>query len=84
VDLQWFGVQNRDAVGATVTLVTSRGNFYRDVRVLSGYLSGDPTRLHFGLPVDATLEQVIVQWPDGAESHVVGVKQGMLATIMRP
>lgn len=84
VDLQWFGVQNRDAVGATVTLVTNQGSYYRDVRVLSGYLSGDPTRLHFGLPIAATLEQVVVQWPDGAESTVVGLKAGTWLTISRP
>ncbi|MCE7983419.1 MAG: CRTAC1 family protein [Caldilinea sp. CFX5] len=84
VDLQWLGAQNRDAIGARVTLVTSQGNFSRDVRVLSGYLSGDPTRLHFGLPVAATLEQVIVQWPDGAASVVAGIKAGTWLTISRP
>ncbi len=84
VDLQWFGVPNRDAVGAKVTLVTNQGSYTRDMRVLSGYLSGDPTRLHFGLPMDATLEQVIVQWPDGAESVVAGIKSGTRLTISRP
>ena len=84
VDLQWFGVPNRDAVGAVVTLVTNQGSYTRDVRVLSGYLSGDPTRLHFGLPTDATLERVVVQWPDGAESAVVGLQAGTWLTINRP
>jgi hypothetical protein len=84
VDLQWFGVPNRDAVGATVTLVTNQGSYTRDVRVLSGYLSGDPTRLHFGLPADTTLERVVVQWPDGAESVVAGLKAGTWLTISRP
>lgn len=76
VNLHWLGVQNQDAVGATVTLMTSRGNFYRDVRLLSGYLSGDSTRLHFGVPAGATVEQLLVRWPDGAMSVVAPIKQG--------
>lgn len=74
VDLQWPAVQNRDAVGATVTLVTKQGRYFRDVRILSGYLSGDPARLHFGVPVGATLEGLFVHWPDGVESVVALLK----------
>lgn len=84
VALQWFGVPNRDAVGTMVTLVTNQGNFYRNVRILSGYLSGDPTRLHFGVPAGATLERLLVRWPDGAKSVVAGIKPGTWLTISRP
>lgn len=83
VDLQWPGVQNHDAIGATVTLVTDQGTYSRDVRVLSGYLSGDPARIHFGVPAEATIEQLTVWWPDGAESIVDGVQQGMLVIVTR-
>jgi enediyne biosynthesis protein E4 len=83
VDLQWPSVQNWDAVGAKVTLVTSQGHSYRDVRILSGYLSGDPARVHFGLPLGATIERLLVRWPDGAMSVVEAVKPGTLLMISR-
>jgi len=81
VDLQWPTVQNRDAVGAQVMLVTTQGSYFRDVRVLSGYLSGDPARLHFGVPVGAAFERLFVRWPDGAES-VVALPKGDIHIII--
>lgn len=83
VDLQWLGVQNRDAIGAQLTLVTSQGSYSRDVRALSGYLSGDPARVHFGLPVGVTLERLWVRWPDGAESAMAAIKPGTWLTVSR-
>lgn len=83
VDLQWPAVQNHDAIGAQVTFGTDQGSYLRDVRALSGYLSGDPPRLHFGVPDEATITQLTVRWPDGAVSQVEGIEQGMLATVRR-
>ena len=68
VDLRWPGSRNPYAIGARLTLQTSRGRYERDVRVASGYLSGDPTRIHFGLPANSTPQQLTVRWPDGATS----------------
>jgi len=70
VDLRWPGTANPFAVGATVALQTDRGVLRRDVRAVSGYLSGDPARLHFGVAPGATLEQLEIRWPDGAVSYV--------------
>jgi hypothetical protein len=39
--------------------------YRRDVRASSGYLSGDPARLHFGFPRSTHLEKLEVRWPDG-------------------
>lgn len=83
VDLQWPAVQNQDAIGARLTLATSHGAYLRDVRALSGYLSGDPPRVHFGLPVEATIERLTIDWPDGAVSTVEGVKPGTHVTVVR-
>jgi enediyne biosynthesis protein E4 len=83
VDLQWLAVQNRDAVGAQLTLATSQGNYLRDVRVLSGYLSGDPTRVHFGVPAGATIQQLVIKWPDGTVSTVEEIEPGVLMMVIR-
>lgn len=70
VDLRWPASANPYAIGAEVTLYTDHGAYRRDVRASGGYLSGDPTRLHFGLPVAAKPQRLLITWPDGAYSEV--------------
>ena len=70
VDLYWPASQNTRAIGAQLALHTSAGNYYRDVRAVSGYLSGDPARIHFGLPPDATVQRLEIRWPDGKVSNI--------------
>ena len=70
VDLRWPGSQNTRAIGAQLALHTSAGTYYRDVRAGSGYLSGDPAQMHFGLPADAALQRLEIRWPDGRISSV--------------
>jgi hypothetical protein len=70
VDLFWPGSGNSRAIGATLALHTDRGTFYRDVRAMSGYLSGDPTRIHFGFPTGTYLDRIEITWPDSAVSRV--------------
>ena len=83
IALQWPSVQNRDGVGATLTLYTSIGTLTRDVRAASGYLSGDAPLVHFGLPVDATVERLAVRWPDGGVSRIPLTASGLLVTVTR-
>jgi hypothetical protein len=83
VALQWHGVPNRDAIGAQVTLQTSLGPLTRDVRAASGYLASDAPVVHFGLPTNATVERLIVVWPDGARSFVAPVAVGEQLTVTR-
>lgn len=73
VNLHWQGVQNRDAIGAQVTLESTPGRLTRDVRAASGYLSGDAPELHFGLPVGAASGDLTITWPDGAQSVLTDI-----------
>ena len=68
VELQWLSSQNRNAIGAQLLLTTNAGTLRRDVRASGGYLSGDPTRLHFGFPTGTTLQRLDIYWPDGTLS----------------
>jgi hypothetical protein len=70
VNLAWPASANPYAVGAQLELHTSRGVLHRDIRASGGYLSGDPARGHFGFPAEATLEKLLIRWPDGAVSQV--------------
>ena len=83
VDLEWPRSGNTRALGALVILRTSGGEYYRDVRATGGYLSGDPTRVHFGFPAGTKIEQLDIHWPDGASSSVKSLSPGALLSIRR-
>ena len=65
VDLYWGKSTNTRAVGAKLALETSMGVFVRDVRASGGYLSGDPSRIHFGIPESIQVYELKITWPDG-------------------
>ncbi|MEN9934228.1 MAG: hypothetical protein RLZZ387_807 [Chloroflexota bacterium] len=83
VELRWPASGNTRAIGATLTLRTSAGTLTRDVRSQSGYLSGDATQIHFGLPTGAAVEGLTVTWPDGAVSEVGPVAAQTAITVTR-
>jgi hypothetical protein len=69
-DLFWPTSHNTRAIGAQVMLHTSMGTLYRDVRAASGYVSGDPARVHFGFPKGTPLQWLEIRWPDGVISNI--------------
>ena len=84
VDLFWPQSKNQRALGAILQLHTSSGRYIRDVRALSGYLSGDPARLHFGIPTDSQLHQLDIFWPDGTQSTINQPMTNSLLSVRRP
>ena len=70
VELRWPGSANRYALGSRVSVSTSTGTYWRVVRSTAGYLSGEPPRLHFGMPADARIDSATIVWPDGATTQV--------------
>jgi enediyne biosynthesis protein E4 len=83
VDLRWPGTANPFAIGAHLWLQTDQGSYLRDVRVASGYLSGDPARVHFGLPNGATVAALEIRWPDGLTSRVEELAPQQLLEVTR-
>jgi hypothetical protein len=83
VDLQWPHSTNAFALGAQLYLHTSLGTLTRDVRASSGYLSGDPPRIHFGIPAGATLTSLDIVWPDGGFTTIAAPSPQSLLTITR-
>ena len=87
VALRRPGTGNRYALGARVSLVTSAGTYVRQMRSTAGYLSGEPPRLHFGLPAGARIDALSIIWPDGLISHLRGdarLAPGRIVTIESP
>lgn len=83
VALQWPGSANPFGIGAQLVLETDRGQQWRDIRVTSGYLSGDPMRVHFGIPSGAQIRELRIQWPDGRISLLETLSAGSLLRIER-
>ncbi len=75
--------KNTKALGAVVELYTDGATYRRDLRAMSGYLSGDTTQLHFGFPKQAILQKLVVYWPDGAVSALQQIKANMTTHIRR-
>ena len=74
VDLRQPHTGNTHAVGARVDLLHASGlRQTRVVRVQSGYLSGDTSRLHFGIPTGDAQARLAITWPDGARSVIAEV-----------
>ena len=83
VDILWPESRNTRALGILATLYTDKGIYRRDLRTLSGYLSGDPPRLHFGFPKDAVLDRLELDWPDGTVSIVDAPAPGSFLRVRR-
>ncbi len=82
VDLHWTGSASA-SVGARLFLETREGAYRRDVTVSSGYLSGDPGRVHFGFPSGAALERLTIIWNDGEYSVVDELRANTLIAVRR-
>ena len=83
VELDWPQGQNRQAIGAQLILHTSAGIYTRDVRAASGYLTGDPARVHFGFPAADQLVKLEVRWPDGQVSTTEQLEINTLLKLTR-
>ncbi|HJZ48168.1 MAG TPA: CRTAC1 family protein [Roseiflexaceae bacterium] len=83
VDLFWPASKNVRAIGAQLALHASSGTYYRDVRAVSGYISGDAPRIHFGLPADAAVQRLEIRWPDGKVSNIGNLSAQTLIAVTR-
>ena len=83
VNVRWPGSPNTHALGATLVLHTSSGVYRRQIRAVSGYLSGNPAQAHFGFPDGSRLERLEIIWPDGEMSTIEELQPEHLLTIER-
>ena len=59
-------MSNRDAIGATVKLVTASGRaLYNHVNPSVGFMSSSDKRVHFGLGAESKLASIEIRWPSG-------------------
>ena len=84
VDLRWHGAGNTYGIDATLRLETDGATYRRDLTAVSGYLSGDSSRAHFGFPAETTPLRLTIEWSDGATSVVDDdLRTNTLVTVTR-
>lgn len=83
VELRQPSAGNGLGIGSRLTLVTDAGEYHRDVTALSGYLSGDSSRVHIGFPAGAGLQKLSISWNDGEFSEVDELSANTLVTVTR-
>lgn len=83
VELRWQESRNPFGIGARLVLTTSTGAIYRDMRAISGYLSGDPARVHFGFPAESKPLRLDVYWTDGVVSSIESFGSDPILTVSR-
>ena len=74
---------NRQAVGGQVRVYRQGRRQVRAVRVGTGYLSQDDTRLHFGLGRAMRADSVVVRWPDGMRQVLKDVAGDRIITLVQ-
>jgi enediyne biosynthesis protein E4 len=83
VDLFWEASGNTRAIGSTLILHGAMTDYSRDVRAASGYISGDPARVHFGFADAEQLLALEIRWADGMISRVDAPTANALLSITR-
>ena len=73
---------NRAAIGARMTVYTSKMTQIDEVRGGGSYLSSNDQRLHFGLGSEATMKRVEIQWPSGLKEELKDVAGDAIYTIV--
>ncbi len=75
---------NRDAVGARLVLHTSEGDQTRLIKGGGSYLSQSDLRLFFGVPANAKVNGLTVDWPSGQTQQVKQVTVPGDLTLIEP
>ncbi|MBZ0284520.1 MAG: ASPIC/UnbV domain-containing protein, partial [Anaerolineae bacterium] len=83
VDLRWPGSANPYGMGSMLALHTSTGTYYRDLHASSGYLSGNPARIHFGFPSETVLLRLEIEWPDQQVTTINDFASNLFITVTR-
>ena len=81
----WFFVraitQNRDALGAQVTLRTESSILTGYVLPGTSYLSSSEPSVHFGLGTIEAVQAIEVRWPDGSREKFPGASANQRVTV---
>ena len=75
---------NRDAIGASVKLVTASGQQFATVTTAGSYLSSSDKRVHFGLGKENGAESLEIRWPSGIVQTLKNIPADQILQIDEP
>jgi enediyne biosynthesis protein E4 len=78
------GSGNRFAIGARIGVERAgRPTLWRRIRTDGSYLSAADVRAHFGLGPSASIDAIVVEWPDGRHERWTGISGDRRLTLRR-
>src|SRR6266581_3499701 len=75
---------NRDAIGASIKLVTASGQQFATVSTASSYLSSGDKRVHFGIGKESSVESIEIRWPSGIVQALKNIPADQVLQIDEP
>jgi hypothetical protein len=75
---------NRDAMGATLTLVAASGTQYNQLNTAVGYGSSSDARVHFGLGADSVVRELKILWPTGETRTLRNIAADQVLRVRAP
>ena len=75
---------NAWGLGAKVTLTTSDGTQVRMLSPMTGYLSSNDPRVHFGIRQATKIDRLTIQWPSGHVQTLEDIEPQATLTITEP
>lgn len=75
---------NRDAIGAEIKLITSKGAQWATVTTASSYLSASDRTVHFGLGTERSAESIEIRWPSGVVQTLRNVRADQTVVVDEP
>ncbi len=75
---------NRDAIGASLKLVTASGQQFATVTTAGSYLSSTDKRVHFGLGKEKSVESIEIRWPSGIVQTLKDIPADQVLQIDEP
>ncbi len=86
----WIGVKlqgaggNTEAIGARIHVTTGATTQMRELRCGNNFISQDPTEAHFGIGTAAAIDEIRIDWPDGATIALFDVAPNQFLVIGHP
>lgn len=76
-------VDNRDGLGAVISIQTANGKRYNHATTAVGYNSSSDKRVHFGLGDAAVVDRIDIRWPSGHQQTLMHVKADQVLTVIQ-
>ena len=86
----WVGLRligttdNRNAIGARLTLTAGSLRQVREVKPSGSYLSSSERRVHFGVGSATRVQRLQIRWPGGQEQELTDLPVDRVHRIVQP